>query len=164
MSYRMYRVFCATPGDPETGLEAERNVFHEVIGELNEAEGMPVDVLFVPVSVLPNLASIPVFQRPMDENVRACTYFVQILQHTWGPPERSFEGSYRLALECCADPSLPMKGVSVFFKAPDERELEPAVAQFKESTFGTDFQTLDDFRSGLRSQLSIWLRAVVSAS
>jgi hypothetical protein len=158
MSYRMYRVFCATPGDPETGLEPERAVFHDVIGELNETEAMPLEILFVPVSVLPNLTSITVFQRAIDENIRDCTFFVQILQHTWGPPERSFEGPYRLAQECCADPQLPMKGVSVFFKAPGGREIEPAVAELKTDSF--EFQTLDEFRTALRSQLSTWLRTV----
>ena len=62
MSYRMYRVFCATPGDSEADLENERQAFYEVVGELNEAEAMPLGILFVTVSVLPNLTNMTVFQ------------------------------------------------------------------------------------------------------
>jgi hypothetical protein len=42
MSYRLYRVLCATPSDAEADLENERQAFYEVVGQLNEAEAMPL--------------------------------------------------------------------------------------------------------------------------
>jgi hypothetical protein len=153
MSFRMYRVFCATPSDAETDLEVERHAFYEVVGQLNEDEAMPEGILFVPVSILPNLTNLIVFQHVVDENVRACAFFVQLLQHTWGPATRNFEPRYRLATECCT-------GVSVFFKASNGLPIETGVAQLKESLSpAVEFESLDDFRSHLRSQLSAWLQS-----
>jgi hypothetical protein len=148
----MYRVFCATPSDSQADLEDERNAFYDVVGELNETEGMPEGILFVPVSVLQHLTSLIAFQQAVDENVRACMFFVQLLQHTWGPPTRNFEHQYQLATQCC-------KGVSVFFKAPNGLHVEPSVADFRESQNPiVEFQSLDDFRTALRSQLADWLK------
>jgi hypothetical protein len=150
MSYRMYRVFCATPGDSEDDLERERQAFYDVIGEVNEAEGMPLGILFVPVSVPPQITNKTSFQSLVDDNVRACTFFVQVLHHSWGPSTRNFEREYQLAKECCADPHLPMEGMSVFVKA-----IEPGVAAFKGSA--SEFNNIDELKTGLRSQLSLWL-------
>src|SRR5579863_6037399 len=162
MSYRMYRVFCATPSDAEADLEAERHAFHDVVGDINEAEGMPEGILFVPVSVLPNLTNLNIFQKSVDENVRACRFFVQVLDHTWGPATRNFEPQYQLATQCCA-------GVSLFFKAPNGRPVDPAVSQLRESLLAAqdpraiDFESLDDFKTRLRSQLSDWLQSIKTA-
>ncbi len=159
MPYQMYRVFCATPSDAEADLEAERHAFHNVVGDLNEAEAMADGVLFVPVSVLPNMTSLIVYQKSVDENVRACRFFVQVLDHTWGPATRNFEPQYQLATQCCA-------GVSLFFKAPNGRPVEPAVSQLRESLLAAqasrviDFENLDDFKTRLRSQLSAWLQSI----
>jgi hypothetical protein len=73
-----------------------------------------------------------------------------VLHHTWGPPARNFEREFQLAHECCADPQLPMEGVSVFVKA-----IEPGVAEFKGPA--SEFKTIDEFKTNLRSQLSSWL-------
>jgi hypothetical protein len=155
MPYRMFRVFCATPGDPETGLEPERHAFHDAVGEVNEAEAMAQGILFVPVSVLPQMVNFNVFRPSLDENVRACKFYVQVLQDSWGLPTRSFEPQYQLAMQCCA-------GVSIFFKSPNGMQVEPAVAQLKESQDPQrgDFENLDDFKASLRSQLSAWLETL----
>ena len=155
MPFRMFRVFCATPGDSETGLEPERNAFHDVVGEVNEAEAMARGILFVPVSVLPQMMNFNVFGPSLDENVRACRFYVQVLQDSWGPPTRTFEPYYLLATQCCAS-------VSIFFKGPNGRQVEPAVAQLKEQQNPQrgDFENLDDFKASLRTQLSAWLKTV----
>jgi hypothetical protein len=155
MSFQMVRVFCATPSDAQSDLEAERHAFYDVVGEWNEAEGMPEGILFVPVSVLPSMASLIVYRQPVDENVRACTFYIQLLQHTWGPEPRNFEHHYKLATECCT-------AVSILFKAPDPFEVEPGVASLKEST-DTDFKTLDEFKTRLRTQLSTWFQSIRTA-
>jgi hypothetical protein len=105
------------------------------------------------------MTNLTVFRPSIDANVRACRFFVQILDHTWGPPTRDFEHSYQLAKECCA-------GVSVFFKAPTGRPVEPSVASLKESLSRArhppliDFEGLEDFKVQLRAQLSTWLRSI----
>lgn len=153
MSFRMFRVFCATPSDSESDLEAERCAFHDVIGELNETEAIPEDILFIPVSVVPNITSLIVFQKAVDENVRACEFFIQVLNHTWGPEPRNFEHHYQLATECC-------QGISILFKVPNGRVIEPAVAQFRESLPApVDFHGIEDFKKHLRKQLSAWLQS-----
>src|ERR1035438_2083660 len=130
MTYALHRVFCSTPGD----LEPERQAFHDVIGEVNEAEGMPRNVLFVPVSIVPLMVNKLFFQPAVDANVRECKFFVQVLQHTWGPPERNFESDYNLACRLKADPGSSMDGVALFFKAADGLEVEPGILQLKSST------------------------------
>src|SRR5271170_7786072 len=93
MTYKLHRVFCASPGD----LEPEREAFHDVIGQVNEAEGMAKSILLVPVSIVPNMVNKLAFQPLVDANVQECTFFVQVLQNTWGPPEKNFEVEYNLA-------------------------------------------------------------------
>ena len=151
----MYRVFCATPGDSEADLENERQAFYEVVGQVNESEAMPLGILFVPVSVVPNLTNLAVFQSVVDENVRACKFFVQVLDHTWGPATRNFEHCFQLATQCCAS-------VSLLLKVPNGRQIEPGVVALRESDDprALDFDGIEDFRARLRSQLSVWLRSM----
>ena len=51
--YQMHRVFCATSWE----LEAERQAFHDVVAEVNEAEAMPHRLLLVPPAVTASWAS-----------------------------------------------------------------------------------------------------------
>ncbi len=100
MAFRFVRVFCSTPGD----LEPERQAFHRALNDVNELEGMPRGVLFVPVSIVPNLTNKEWFQSAINENVRECAFFVQL--------GMNFEREYKLAQECMADPALPMRDVA----------------------------------------------------
>lgn len=153
MSFRMYRVFCATPGDSEDDLERERHAFHEILGEVNETEGMPLGILFVPVSIAPQMTNKATFQQLVDDNVRACTFFVQVLHRSWGPPTRNFEREYQLANEYLADQQLPMEGIAVFRKA-----TESGVVEFEGPT--SEFKNIEEFKTSVRSQLSSWLVAL----
>ena len=67
------------------------------------------------------------FQSVLDENVKECSFFVQVT--------KNFEREYILAQECKADPALPMRDVAVV----------------------CEFEDLDDLESKLRAQLSTWL-------
>src|SRR5690242_16237263 len=100
MAYQMYRVFCATPGD----LEEERQAFYEVMAELNSDEAMPRGILFVSVSIVPYMSDKRAVQGAVSENIRACCFYVQVLEDTWGPPQKNFERDYALALKCARDP------------------------------------------------------------
>ena len=117
MTYTLHRVFCATPG----GLEPERQAFHEVVGQVNETEGMPQSILLVPVSIVPNMVNKLAFQPLVEANVQACKFFVQVLHTTWGPSARNFESEYNLACRLKTDLASPMEDISLFFKASSFR-------------------------------------------
>src|SRR5690348_4019000 len=129
MPYQMHRVFCATPGD----LEEERQAFYEVMAELNQEEAMPRGILLVSLSIVPYVTDKRAFQGAVSENIRSCRYYVQVLEDTWGPPQKNFERDYALALRSVSDPELPMQDAAVFFKKPLlPHRVEPEVQQLKE--------------------------------
>jgi hypothetical protein len=162
MAYTMHRIFCAAPAE----LEPERQAFLEAVSALNEAEAMPRNLQLVPVSIMPYVTNKLAFQSAMDANVRACRYFVQLLQDTWGPPERSFEAEYKMAAQLSEDPASLMKGMALFFKAADGLEVDPGIRELKESaqsrngSAAYEFASLEQYRQQLQSQLSAWLRAI----
>lgn len=116
-NFVMYRVFCSTPGD----LEAEREIFTNLAGEVNEAVGLNDGVLLVPLSCTRN-SSLGPFLKAFEQNVQQCTYFVQVIDDGWGP-KSAFKGLFDLAAQCHADPRLPMRDVVIFVKAggPDRK-------------------------------------------
>ena len=164
MSYSFHRIFCGTPGD----LEPERDAFYDVMAEFNESEAMKHGILFVAVSIVPHLVNIPAFQSAIDENIRDCQYYVQVLGDTWGPPSRNFEGCFALARKCADDPALPMLGVVLMCKDlhPD-RPADAAVIQSrKEVSQGNvlcvSFSDIPSFRLQLRALLAAWLPDVIA--
>jgi hypothetical protein len=161
MSYQMHRIFCATPGD----LEEERQAFYEVMGAFNEEEAMRREILFVSVSIVPQLSDKRVFQGAIGENIRSCRYYVQILEDSWGPPQKNFERDYALAMKCAADPALPMEDVAVFYKKPllPDR-VEPAVNELKARLAAPEFEAVAEFKEQLRRQLSSWLESLPPAT
>ena len=86
MTYTMHRVFCAAAWD----LESEREAFLGVIGDFNETQAMQHGVLFVPVTLAWHTQDKTPIQQTLDQNIRACRYYVQVIEDTWGPPQ-SFE-------------------------------------------------------------------------
>ena len=104
----MHRVFCSTPGD----LESERLFFHNVVAEVTETEGMPRQTLLVPVTCLRN-EHLLLFRKAVEENVRQCAYFVQVLNDSWGLGD-AFKGLYPFAA-ACRDKSVGEKnGLTIF--------------------------------------------------
>jgi hypothetical protein len=172
MTYKLHRVFCATPGN----LEPERQAFHDVIGQVNEAEAMAKSILFVPVSIVPNMVNKLALQPMVEANVEWCTFFVLVLQNTWGPPGKNFEAEYNLARRLKSDPDAEMKGVSLFFKAADGLQVDPAVLQLRSSMHSRqdhaahdfasydfasyEFASMEVFKEQLRVQLTAWMRMV----
>jgi hypothetical protein len=148
--YRTYRIFCAAPWE----LENERRAFYDVVGQFNEAEAMRHGVLFVPVSLVPNLRDKRAFQYDVEQNIRASHYYIQVLSSDWGPAERNFEADCRLAIQCAHDPQLPMANVAVFVKNTSSTSgisLPDDVARHQFSESG-------DFKAQLYPLLSDWLR------
>jgi len=160
MPYQMHRIFCASPGD----LEEERRAFYDLIGSLNEEDAMSRGLLLVPLSILPNAADKRLFQAAVSENIRSCSYYVQVLEDTWGGAEKNFERDYALALRCASDPDFPMQGVAVLFKKPLlPHRVEPEVADLKRRLQAPEFETPAEYRERLRGILSQWLAAIPSA-
>jgi hypothetical protein len=167
MAYSMHRIFCATPGD----LEEERLAFYSVMSEFNEHVAMPRGILFVSISIVPGVADKRGFQSAINENIRTCRYYVQVLEDTWGWPEKNFERDHALAVRCAADPELPMQEVAVFFKKPlVPHQVEPSITQLKQSLeavalesaveTAVDFETLEQYRVALHALLAKWLETV----
>lgn len=163
MSYIMHRIFCAPAGD----LEQERTEFYKVVGDFNAAHAMPRNVLFVAVALPFHTFDKRPFQAALSENIRACRYYVQVLEDTWGPPEKNFERDYALACKCAADANLPMQQVAVLFKKPlVPHQVESSVLELQKSLEADhthphgSFETLDDFRGHLNGLLAEWLETV----
>jgi len=161
VSYTMHRVFCATPGD----LEAERKAFHDAIGEVNESQGISREVLLVPVSIVPNMANKTMFQPMVEANLRSCAYFVLVLHDTWGSPRHNFEAEYNLACQLKADASALMRGIALFFKSANGRQVEPKIQELRSLAAGQqdfsvcDFESIEEYKQQLRAQLAEWLRS-----
>lgn len=152
--YQMHRVFCATPWD----LETERRAFYEIVGAFNENSAMRHGVLFVPVA-LTNVRDKRLYQFDVEENIRACRHYILLLSEGWGPAERNFENDYHLALQCVADPALPMQSVTMLHKRqlsgkPLNAGKDPGTPEPQAA-----FSTITEFGECLNSLLSSWLAA-----
>ncbi|SPE25731.1 hypothetical protein SBA3_1210003 [Candidatus Sulfopaludibacter sp. SbA3] len=154
--YRMHRVFCASAWE----LEGERRAFYDAITQVNEANAMRAGVLFVPVSLM-NVRDKRPIQHALEENIQACSHYMLAVSGGWGPLERNFKRDYRLANECCADPALPMRSVSLLVRrepgepSPFAQELSTAGIAFAE------FVTLEEFQGHVRQLLVASLAAEV---
>lgn len=110
-----YRVFLSAPGD----LDADRQVCHDAISKANEAVAMAAKILLVSVGLREN-SQIEGSRSAVSDNVRWCTFFIQLFQDDWGPRDL-FRKLFLLALECRDDASMPMREVVVCLKeAPGE--------------------------------------------
>lgn len=152
--FEMHRVFCATPWE----LDAERAFFYDRVGQFNETAGMPRGILFVPVS-LGHIRDKRPFQSVVDDNIRECRHYMLVLEEDWGPKERNFRRDYALALECLADPGLPMRDVAVLLKKPAPGVS--AAEDFPEPR--ATFSTREEFAECIDNLLSAWLQAIPSA-
>jgi hypothetical protein len=166
MNYEMHRIFCAAAGD----LEEERTAFYNVMGDFNAAHAMPRNVLFVAVALPYQCFDKRPFQAALTENIRACRYYIQVLEDTWGPPEKNFERDHAIACRCASDSSLPMREVAVFFKKPLlPHQVESSVAELKRKLEldhtqpHREFETLDEYKQQLHGLLAKWLETVAPA-
>jgi hypothetical protein len=160
--FDMYRVFVSTPGD----LVREQDACRAAISEANEQDAMPKQILLVTVG-LREEAQIAGFRAAVSENVRMCTYFVQVFADDWGPDNLHLK-VFRLAAECRDDVSFPMREVIVFLKdAP--HETDPVVLAFRKELEGrSDVRVLHfDKPARLQQQLQEvcgeWVKSIVEA-
>jgi hypothetical protein len=156
--YRLHKVYCATPWE----LEAERRAFCEIVGEFNERHSIKTGLLYIPIG-LGNARDKRPFQYAVSENIRESRHYIQLFDTTpeegWGPPERNFQRDYRLALECSADPALPMREVAVLAKKT--AVLPPEIAPATEIR---EFADISDFRNQLLDLFEAWLASASLAA
>src|SRR5579871_3508820 len=108
--FDMYRVFHSAPGD----LEKEMDACRAAVSEVNETLAMPEKILLVSVGLM-NDDQISGHRAAVADNIRQCSYFVQVFEDDWGP-RNLFRKMFLLALECREDPALPMREAVVFLK------------------------------------------------
>ena len=161
--YAMHRIFCAAAGD----LEEEQTAFYNVVGDFNAAHAMPRNVLFVAVALPYQCLDKRPFQAALTENIRACRYYVQVLEDTWGPAEKNFERDFAVACQCAADPGLPMQEVAVLFKKPLlPHQVESSIVEFKRKLEAentethSEFETIEEYTHQLHRLLAKWLETV----
>jgi hypothetical protein len=160
MPYDMHRIFCATPFE----LEDERNAFHAAIADFNSSEAMSRGVLFVTVSLVPAMADKRPFQAAVNENIRSSRYYVQILEESWGPPQRNMERDYALAAQLAADSGSKLRETVVLFKKPLlPHRVEPDLMEMKRAMGAVEFTSVEELKMRLRELLSKWLESIAPA-
>jgi hypothetical protein len=151
--FQMHRIFCATPWE----LEAERGRFHDLIGNFNETAAIQKGILYVPVSLI-NIRDKRPLQYAVDENIRDCRHYILLLSEDWGPAERNFRNDYHLALQCVAEPALPMHSVAVLCK----KQLSGVPLAEGMPKPKATFSTLAEFDNCVNSLLADWFESLVS--
>lgn len=138
-------------------MEAERGRFHDLIGNFNETFAMPKGILYVPVTLI-NIRDKRPMQYVIDENIRDCRHYVLLLSEDWGPVERNFRNDYRLALQCVADPALPMHSVAVLSK----KQLSGVPLADGMPEPQATFSTLAEFDTCVNRLLADWFESLVA--
>ncbi len=141
----MHRIFCAAP----TALEEERLAFHDEIGAFNE-QAMSHNILFVPASMVLNMANMTLFEKVLDDNIQACRYYVQVLAESWKEERGDHKRLLDVALQCVADPQMPMQEVVLMSKAGLVADGARVV----------EFRDLDTFRLEVRTLFSEWIESL----
>jgi hypothetical protein len=154
--FDMHRVYISGPGD----LEAEKQRCRDAISEINASRAMLAKILLVSVG-LPQEGQLELYRSAVADNIRQCSYYIQVFQDDWGPRNLGRKLFY-LASDGRGDKALPMKDVIVFLKdAP--RETDPAVLAFrKELAELSDVQVLhfadlETMRTQLNEVLGGWV-------
>ena len=145
----MHDIFCSAPGN----LSQELDSFHAVAGEVNETVGMSCKTLLACLC-LKSDNLIFLAGDAAVENIRGCSFFVQVLQDSWGPAGL-FRGLYDAAAKCLKDEQAPMREIAIFVRSPSSMELPPGAPVYR-------YETIEGFERQLRTVLTEWLNAVLS--
>jgi hypothetical protein len=157
-----YRIFISAPGD----LEREREACRAAISEVNAEEAMPSKVLLVSVGLRDDSA-IDGFRSAIAQNIRQCTYHIQVFQDDWGP-NNLFRKMFTVALESRDDSAMPMREVIVCLKAaPGETDAQ-ILAFRKELEERSDlrvyqFEKADDLTRIIHGVSTEWTRSIIAA-
>lgn len=160
MGYQLEWIFGKFAGN----FGAEQDAYYLAGAEYNEAHGLRRGTLLSLVSC----GMIPAHQRPVaDENIRASRFFLLVAEDSWDAPPASFRHDYRLALQCKADPALPMREVAVLFRKPGEdavsEDNDGRLAAFRagiDPAAGVrqfDFADAAEFKTRIAALFSEWM-------
>lgn len=158
--YDTYRVFVSSPGD----LWRDGETCHAAISDTNAEDAMPHKLLLVTVGVRED-RPLATHRGAVNENVRWCTYFIQIFQDNWGP-QHLFRKMFYFALECRDDPQQPMRDVIVCLKAA-EHATDPEILAFrKELSDRTDvrlfeYKDAESLKTHLREVCAGWVETLL---
>jgi hypothetical protein len=108
-AFKIFRILCSTP--PE--LEPERCIFESSLAAFGTEVTFPEQILFAGASFRESFDANR-HRSAAESNVRMCDFFLQILGEEW--PGAVFQGFVDLAVEVMADPSKPMRQVTVIFR------------------------------------------------
>ena len=170
-----YSIFIASP----SGLEKERRSFRDVIQNYNESDVNQRGVHFTPVGWEITLGAVGRPQSLINEEVKACDYFILLLHDRWGSsPFKEGTGEYssgteeefQIALDCYKNQKHQMSGIVLFFKAVSDRQLSDPGKQLKKvldfkrkrenkkDMFFHSYDTPEIFKDLLRRHLAKWVR------
>jgi len=135
--FRIYRVLCSTSPD----LESERRVFESTLASFVEQVTFPQQVLFAPASFTPAFDADR-HRAAGEDNIRTCDFFAHIFSATW--PGNAFKSFIELAQACQADPSKPMRHVTVLFK--DFAGADEQVRKYRDTLAAAGNTELRDFQ------------------
>jgi hypothetical protein len=159
--FDMHRVYLSAPGD----LDAEKQYCREIISETNAALAMPEKILLVSVG-LPQEGVVEQYRAVVSDNIRQCTFYIQVFQDDWGSKSLGRKLFY-LAYDGRGDENLPMRDVAVFLKeAPRETDHE-ILAFRKELADLPDirvfhFSNAAQMKDQLREVTTGWVRDLIS--
>ena len=146
--FEMHDIFCSAPGN----LAEELASFHAIVGQVNEAVGMAHKMLLAPLCLKSNNMIFLAADAAKD-NIRHCSFFIQVLHDSWGPAGL-FRDLYDMALTCLKDEKVPMRTIAVFAKSPASIEIPSGATVYH-------YDTIDAFESQLRTMLTEWLTGVL---
>jgi hypothetical protein len=161
--FDMYRVYLSAPGD----LQKEMTACRDAIADVNQDLAMPAKILLVSLG-LTNDDQITGYRSAVSDNIRQCTYFIQVFEDDWGP-RNLFRKMFLLALDCREDLSLPMREVIVFLKAAP-RETDPEILGFRKELEEMPgirilrFETPEGMKSQLSEVCEGWTRGIMAES
>ncbi len=161
--FDMYRVYLSAPGD----LQKELDVCRAAISDVNRDVAMPEKILLVSVG-LTNDDQITGHRAVVAENIRQCTYFIQIFEDDWGP-KNLFRKMFQLALDCRDDAAFPMREAIVCLKAapretdPERLELRTELEQAPHARV-LHFDTAESMYAQLMEVCAGWVRSIMESA
>ena len=166
-THKVIRVFIASPG----GLEEERRLFYEILGEVNRSKANAMGIQLEPLGWEDTL---PGFGRPQElinEDVKRCDLMIMLLWKRWGTPtgeySSGFEEEYELAKRLREEGDKP-EIMLYFRKVSDDMLADPGpqlrqVLNFKEKIeserkfFYKPYEDKNQWEKIFREHLSKWL-------
>ena len=107
-SFTTYRILCSTT--PE--LDTEQEIFLAANADFAEQVCMPEWVLFAAATFRPPFQA-ELNKAAVEANIRMCDFFIQIFGEK--SPPAVYKGFVDYALQCTADPAMPMRAATVLF-------------------------------------------------